>query len=231
MINHTHDEKHFNASDTLRDMVIGMSDGLTVPFALAAGLSRAVANNQLIVTAGLAEIAAGAIAMGLGGYLAARTEVHHFDSERRREEKETEDIPEVEAEEVASLFRSYDLDDKTVATLVDAIRSDKQRWVDFMMKFELGLERPDSGRALKSALTIGIAYIVGGLIPLSPYFFSTVPTIGLQMSILVTLISLFIFGYVKGKFTVATPWRSAFQTLAIGAVAASAAYGIARLFG
>ena len=122
MINHTHDEKHFNASDTLRDMVIGMSDGLTVPFALAAGLSRAVANNQLIVTAGLAEIAAGAIDMGLGGYLAARTEVHHFDSERRREEKETEDIPEVEAEEVASLFRSYDLDDKTVATLVDAIR-------------------------------------------------------------------------------------------------------------
>jgi VIT1/CCC1 family predicted Fe2+/Mn2+ transporter len=231
MINHTHDEKHFNASDTLRDMVIGMSDGLTVPFALAAGLSRAVANNQLIVTAGLAEIAAGAIAMGLGGYLAARTEVHHFDSERRREEKETEDIPEVEAEEVASLFRSYDLDDKTVATLVNAIRSDKQRWVDFMMRFELGLERPDSGRALKSALTIGIAYIVGGLIPLSPYFFSTIPTIGLQMSILVTLISLFIFGYVKGKFTVATPWRSAFQTLAIGAVAASAAYGIARLFG
>jgi VIT1/CCC1 family predicted Fe2+/Mn2+ transporter len=212
-------------------MVIGMSDGLTVPFALAAGLSRAVANNQLIVTAGLAEIAAGAIAMGLGGYLAARTEVHHFDSERRREEKETEDIPEVEAEEVASLFRSYDLDDKTVATLVNAIRSDKQRWVDFMMRFELGLERPDSGRALKSALTIGIAYIVGGLIPLSPYFFSTIPTIGLQMSILVTLISLFIFGYVKGKFTVATPWRSAFQTLAIGAVAASAAYGIARLFG
>jgi len=231
MINHTHDEKHFNASDTLRDMVIGMSDGLTVPFALAAGLSRAVANNQLIVTAGLAEIAAGAIAMGRGGYLAARTEVHHFDSERRREEKETEDIPEVEAEEVASLFRSYDLDDKTVATLVNAIRSDKQRWVDFMMRFELGLERPDSGRALKSALTIGIAYIVGGLIPLSPYFFSTIPTIGLQMSILVTLISLFIFGYVKGKFTVATPWRSAFQTLAIGAVAASAAYGIARLFG
>lgn len=231
MIHHTHDEKHFHASDTLRDMVIGMSDGLTVPFALAAGLSRAVANNQLIVTAGVAEIAAGAIAMGLGGYLAARTEVHHFDSERRREEKETEEIPEVEAEEVASLFRSYDLDEKTVGTLVDAIRSDKQRWVDFMMKFELGLERPDANRALKSAFTIGIAYIIGGLIPLSPYFLSSAPTTGLQLSALVTLLSLFIFGYVKGKFTVATPWKSAFQTLAIGALAASAAYSIARLFG
>jgi VIT1/CCC1 family predicted Fe2+/Mn2+ transporter len=231
MINHTHDEKHFNASDTLRDMVIGMSDGLTVPFALAAGLSRAVANNQLIVTAGVAEIAAGAIAMGLGGYLAARTEVHHFDSERRREELETEEIPEVEAEEVASLFRSYDLDEKTIGTLVDAIRSDKQRWVDFMMKFELGLERPDANRALKSAFTIGIAYIIGGLIPLSPYFFSSGPRTGLQLSVLVTLFSLFIFGYVKGKFTVATPWRSAFQTLAIGALAASAAYSIARLVG
>lgn len=231
MISHTHDEKHFNASETLRDMVIGMSDGLTVPFALAAGLSGAVANTQLIVTAGLAEIAAGAIAMGLGGYLAARTELHHFDSERRREVRETEEIPEVEAEEVASLFRSYNLDEPTVTTLVNAIRSDQDRWVDFMMRFELGLERPDSGRALKSALTIGFAYILGGLIPLCPYFISTTPKAGLELSVVLTLLSLFLFGYVKGKFTVATPWKSAFQTLTIGAIAAGAAYGIASLFG
>lgn len=231
MISHTHDEKHFNASETLRDMVIGMSDGLTVPFALAAGLSGAVANNQLIVTAGLAEIAAGAIAMGLGGYLAARTELHHFDSERKREVRETEEIPEVEAEEVASLFRSYNIDEPTIATLVSAIRSDQDRWVDFMMKFELGLERPDSGRAIKSALTIGFAYILGGLIPLCPYFISSSPRAGLELSVLLTLGSLFIFGYVKGKFTVATPWKSAFQTLTIGAIAAGAAYGIASLLG
>jgi len=231
MISHTHDEKHFNASETLRDMVIGMSDGLTVPFALAAGLSGAVANTQLIVTAGLAEIAAGAIAMGLGGYLAARTELHHFDSERKREVRETEEIPEVEAEEVASLFRSYNLDEPTVNTLVNAIRSDQDRWVDFMMKFELGLERPDSTRALKSAFTIGLAYILGGLIPLCPYFISETPRSGLELSIVLTLISLFVFGYVKGRFTVATPWKSAFQTLTIGAIAAGAAYGIASLFG
>lgn len=231
MISHTHDEKHFNASETLRDMVIGMSDGLTVPFALAAGLSGAVANTQLIVTAGLAEIAAGAIAMGLGGYLAARTELHHFDSERKREFRETEEIPEVEAEEVATLFRSYNLDEPTVNTLVNAIRSDQDRWVDFMMKFELGLERPDSTRALKSAFTIGLAYILGGLIPLCPYFISDTPRSGLEQSIVLTLISLFVFGYVKGRFTVATPWKSAFQTLTIGAIAAGAAYGIASLFG
>lgn len=230
MTEHFHEELHFNASETLKDMVIGMSDGLTVPFALAAGLSGAVSNNQLIVTAGLAEIAAGAIAMGLGGYLAARTEVHHFDSERRREERETEEIPEVEEEEVASLFRSYDLDESTVSTLVKAICSDKQRWVDFMMRFELGLVRPDANRALKSALTIGLAYVGGGLIPLLPYLISESPRQGLELSTILTLIALFVFGYVKGKFTVATPWKSALQTLAIGAIAAGAAYSIAKLF-
>jgi vacuolar iron transporter family protein len=228
MSQHSHEELHFNASDTLKDIVIGMSDGLTVPFALAAGLSGTLSSCRLIVTAGLAEIAAGAIAMGLGGYLAARTDVHHFESERRREEKETEEIPEVEAEEVASLFRSYDLDESVIQTLVEAIRADKQRWVDFMMKFELGLERPDANRALKSALTIGLAYVAGGLIPLSPYFFYQEPQLGLHLSIAVTLFSLFAFGYVKGRLTVATPWKSAFQTLAIGAVAAGAAFSIAK---
>jgi VIT1/CCC1 family predicted Fe2+/Mn2+ transporter len=231
MIHHTHEEYHFNASETLKDMVIGMSDGLTVPFALAAGLSGAVSSNQLIVTVGLAEIAAGTIAMGLGGFLAARTELHHFDSERRREERETEEIPEVEAEEVASLFRSYSLDEPTVTKLVTAIRSDKQRWVDFMMKFELGLERPDANRALKSALTIGFAYMAGGLIPLSPYFLLQTPQVALRLSVGLTLFSLLAFGYVKGKFTAASPWKSAIQTVAIGAIAAGAAYSIAKLFG
>lgn len=228
MIHHSHEENHFSASDVLKDMVIGMSDGLTVPFALAAGLSGSLASSQLIVTAGLAEIAAGAIAMGLGGYLAARTDVHHFDSERKREERETEEIPEVEAEEVASLFRGYHLDEPTIDKIVKAISSDKDRWIDFMMKFELGLERPNSSRALKSALTIGLAYIAGGLIPLSPYFFSQAPKQGLELSIVVTLISLFVFGYIKGKFTVSSPWKSALQTLTIGALAAGAAFSIAR---
>ena len=231
MIHDTHEEKHFNASATLKDIVLGMSDGLTVPFALAAGLSGAFSSSKLIITAGLAEIAAGSIAMGLGGYLAARTDVHHFDSERRREEKETEEIPEVEAEEVASLFRSYHINDAIVDTLVTAIRADKQRWVDFMMKIELGLERPDANRAFKSAFTIGLAYATGGLIPLSPYFLFKNAQQGLEVSILLTLVSLFIFGYVKGRFTVATPWRSAIQTLSIGALAAGAAYGIAKWVG
>ena len=222
MIHDTHEEKHFNASATLKDIVLGMSDGLTVPFALAAGLSGAFSSSKLIITAGLAEIAAGSIAMGLGGYLAARTDVHHFDSERRREEK---------AEEVASLFRSYHINDAIVDTLVTAIRADKQRWVDFMMKFELGLERPDANRAFKSAFTIGLAYATGGLIPLSPYFLFKNAQQGLEVSILLTLVSLFIFGYVKGRFTVATPWRSAIQTLSIGALAAGAAYGIAKWVG
>ena len=163
-----HVEKHFTASEAVRDIVIGMSDGLTVPFALAAGLSGAVEATTIIITAGLAEVAAGAIAMGLGGYLAARTDAEHFASERAREERETKEMPEMEAAEVADVFRSYGLNDETVATVVNAIRADKRRWVDFMMRFELGLEEPDPKRARTSALTIALSYVAGGLVPLAP---------------------------------------------------------------
>ena len=165
-----HIEKHFTASEVVRDIVIGMSDGLTVPFALAAGLSGAVDATSIVITAGLAEVAAGSIAMGLGGYLAARTDAEHYATERETEVRETVEMPKVEAEEVAVVFRSYGLPEETVATVVKAISSDQNRWVDFMMKFELGLEKPDPKRASRSALTIAGSYIAGGMIPLAPYF-------------------------------------------------------------
>jgi VIT1/CCC1 family predicted Fe2+/Mn2+ transporter len=224
-----HSEKHFSATKTIRDVVIGMSDGLTVPFALAAGLSGAVDGTKIIVTAGLAEVAAGAIAMGLGGYLAARTDAQHFYAERKREEIETEQIPEEEAEEVAAVFRSYGLKDEIVYKVVDAIREDRTRWVDFMMKFELGLETPNPKRAVSSAATIAISYIIGGLIPLSPYFLFSVPQDAFLVSVVATLVALFVFGFIKGKFTVAKPLKSAWQTLLVGGIAATAAYTIARL--
>lgn len=224
-----HVETHFNASATVRDIVIGMSDGLTVPFALAAGLTGAIDQGHIIVTAGLAEIAAGSIAMGLGGYLAARTDAEHFIAERDREERETIEIPHVEEEECREIFRSYGLPEEQVRQVVDAISSDRKRWVDFMMKFELGIERPNPKRALWSALTIALSYMVGGLIPLSPYIFMTSVTTALTVSVVLTLLALFVFGYVKGKYTVARPARSAAQTLLVGGLAAAAAYGIATL--
>ena len=226
-----HTEKHFAATETVRDIVIGMSDGLTVPFALAAGLSGAVDAANLVITAGLAEVAAGAIAMGLGGYLAARTDAEHYESERVREERETNEVPEVEAAEVAGIFRSYGMPEDVVQAAVQAMRADRGRWIDFMMRFELGLEKPDPKRARWSAATIAASYIAGGMIPLSPYFvFSTVQQ-GLIGSIAVTLVALFVFGYVKGRFTTPRPFRSAWQTAAIGGLAAGAAFGIAKLFG
>ena len=223
-----HVEKHFTASATVRDIVIGMSDGLTVPFALAAGLSGAVVATTIIVTAGFAEIAAGAIAMGLGGYLAARTDEEHYAAEKAREARETLEIPEEEAKEVATIFRSYGLDEDHVHAVVKAIRSDRNRWVDFMMRFELGIEPPDPQRARTSALTIGLAYVFGGLIPLSPYlFFSSVRT-ALMGSILITLLALLVFGYIKGHFTVKTPLRAALQTVSVGGLAAATAFVIAK---
>jgi vacuolar iron transporter family protein len=226
-----HVEKHFTASETVRDIVIGMSDGLTVPFALAAGLSGAVEATTIIITAGLAEVAAGAIAMGLGGYLAARTDAEHFASERSREERETKDMPETEAAEVADVFRSYGLKDDTVATVVNAIRADNKRWVDFMMRFELGLEEPDPKRARKSALTIAMSYIAGGMVPLAPYFFFRSIHSALIGSVVVTLLALLVFGYIKGRFTTAKPLRSAWQTVVVGGLAATAAFVIAKLIG
>jgi vacuolar iron transporter family protein len=226
-----HVEKHFTASESVRDIVIGMSDGLTVPFALAAGLSGAVASSGIIVTAGLAEVAAGAIAMGLGGYLAARTDAEHFAAERAREEREVVEMPEAEAAEVAEVLSSYGLTREMLTPVVDAIRSDRRRWVDFMMRFELGLEEPDPLRARRSALTIALSYIAGGLVPLAPYFFISSIHAALAASIVVTLLALLIFGYVKGRFTAARPLKSAWQTVLVGGLAAIAAFAIARAIG
>jgi VIT1/CCC1 family predicted Fe2+/Mn2+ transporter len=225
-----HVEKHFRASEVVRDIVIGMSDGLTVPFALAAGLSGAIAKTNVVITAGLAEIAAGSIAMGLGGYLAARTDAEHYANERTTEEWETVELPEKEEEEVADVFRNYGLPEETVATVVKAISSDQKRWVDFMMKFELGLEEPDPRRAGQSALTIAGSYVAGGLIPLAPYFLCDSIRTALVVSVVVTLLALLVFGYVKGRFTVKTPIRSAWQTMVVGGLAASAAFLLAKLF-
>ena len=225
-----HAHKHFTGTAIVRDIVIGMSDGLTVPFALAAGLSGAVDATSIVITAGLAEVAAGSIAMGLGGYLAASTDAEHYATERATEERATIEMPEREAEEVAQVFRSYGLDEATVDTVVKAIRSDQNRWVDFMMKFELGLEKPDPKRAGRSALTIAGSYIAGGLIPLAPYFFLRSIHSALIVSVVVTLLALGVFGYVKGRFTVKKPLRSAWQTLVVGGLAASAAFLLAKLF-
>ena len=225
-----HIEKHFTASETVRDIVIGMSDGLTVPFALAAGLSGAVDTTAVVITAGLAEVAAGSIAMGLGGYLAARTDAEHYATERATEVRETVEMPDRETEEVALVFRSYGLPEETVATVVKAISGDRNHWVDFMMKFELGLEKPDPKRASRSALTIAGSYIAGGLIPLAPYFLFRSIHSALIVSVAVTLLALGVFGYIKGRFTVKKPLRSAWQTVVVGGLAASAAFLLAKLF-
>lgn len=223
-----HIERHFTAGERVRDIVIGMSDGLTVPFALAAGLSGAVESSRIVVTAGFAEVAAGSIAMGLGGYLAARSDAEHYANELKREEQEIRDVPDTEAKEVADLLTGYGVTPSEATVIVASMRQRPTQWRDFMMRFELGLEAPDPKRALQSALTIALAYVVGGLIPLSPYLI--VPTVhtALTISVIVTLIALTVFGYVKGHFTGARPLRSALQTTVIGGLAAAAAFAIAR---
>ena len=223
-----HIEHHFTASATVRDVVIGMSDGLTVPFALAAGLSGAATSSGVIVTAGLAEIAAGSIAMGLGGYLAGRSDAEHYASERHREDMEVREKPAQEKREVRDVFKAYGLTDAEVDPILAAFEKRPQDWIDFMMRFELGLEKPDPKRALRSALTIGAAYAVGGLVPLAPYIALKDAPSALSISIAVTLAALAIFGFVKGHFTGARPWKSAFQTTLIGGAAAAAAFAIAR---
>lgn len=224
-----HVEAHFTASDLIRDIVIGMSDGLTVPFALAAGLSGAVDSTALILTAGGAEIAAGSVAMGLGGYLAARTDAEHYETELQREKREIIEVPEREEEEVKEIFQEYGLEDEQIHSIIAALKKQPDKWVDLMMRFELGLEKPEPSRARNSALTIAISYIVGGLIPLLPYFFIPSPISGLKVSVVITLIALAIFGYVKGKFTGTSPWKSSFQTTVVGGLAAAVAFTLARL--
>jgi VIT1/CCC1 family predicted Fe2+/Mn2+ transporter len=224
-----HIERHFTASAVVRDLVIGMSDGLTVPFALAAGLSGAVSSPRIILTAGLAELAAGAIAMGLGGFLAARGDAEHYRSEKQREFREVSEKPEIEASEVSEALSPYGLTPQDCEPLIQALRRNPKQWVDFMMRFELGLSPPEPGRAVRSALTIGGAYIAGGLIPLFPYMLTSQISQALLASIGMTLLALMCFGFLKGRITGQGGWRSAVQTTLIGSLAAAAAFAIARL--
>ena len=229
-LHHDHKETHLKSSDLLRDIVIGMSDGLTVPFALAAGLSGAVDSSGIVVIAGIAEIAAGSIAMGLGGYLAGKTEQDHYDSEIKREYEEVEHLRHREIEETREFFANIGLSPALQDQATEEISQDKDRWVNFMMKYELGLEKPDPKRATKSALNIGLSYIAGGIIPLSPYFVISSSTEALKYSVIATLACLFIFGYFKSKITGVNPLLGALKVMLIGAVAAAAAFGVAKLF-
>lgn len=226
---HLHHEHHLQNSKLLTDIVIGMSDGLTVPFALAAGLSGAVDSTSIIILAGIAEIAAGSIAMGLGGYLAGKTELDHYKAELKREYKEVEVLPDKEREEVKDFFASLGLSEEIQNKAVAELTVDKKQWVDFMMKYELNLDEPDPKRARKSAINIGLSYIVGGIIPLSPYFFIHNSIHALQISVIVTLCCLFVFGFFKSKFTGVKPFWGGIRVMLIGAAAASAAFGIAKL--
>ena len=225
-----HEEEHLKSSDLLRDIVIGMSDGLTVPFALAAGLSGAVSSTGIIVIAGIAEICAGSIAMGLGGYLAGKTEQDHYKSELKREYYEVDNLPDREIAETKEFFSNIGLSEELQEKATLEIAKDKKHWVDFMMKYELGLEKPDPKRASKSAMNIGFSYVVGGLVPLSPYFFVSQPVDGLKISVLVTLLCLFVFGWFKSRITGVNAWSGALRVMLIGAVAAAAAFGVAKLF-
>lgn len=224
-----HSEQHFTGSETVRDVVIGMSDGLTVPFALAAGLSGAVQNHWLVVIAGAAEMAAGSIAMGLGGYLAAKSDADSYRAEVQREEREIAEAPEVEREEVRAVFAGYGLHGASLDAAVDAIARNTDSWLRFMLREELGLEEPHPQRALRSSLTIGGSYILGGIIPLVPYLWPAPVSTALLVSALVTLLALAVFGWVKSLFTGLNPARGAVQTVLVGGLAAGVAYSIARL--
>ncbi|XP_022776579.1 vacuolar iron transporter 1-like [Durio zibethinus] len=228
LLNH-HKEKHFTAGEIVRDIIIGVSDGLTVPFALAAGLSGANATSSIVLTAGIAEVAAGAISMGLGGYLAAKSEADHYARELKREEEEITSVPDIEAAEVAEILAEYGIEPHEYVPVVNALRKRPQAWLDFMMKFELGLEKPDPRRALQSAFTIAVAYILGGLVPLLPYMFIPKATDAVAASVVITIAALLIFGYAKGYFTGNKPLKSAVQTAFIGAIASAAAFGMAKI--
>jgi len=225
-----HHEEHLKSSQFITDVVIGMADGLTVPFALAAGLSGAVHDNTIVITAGIAEIVAGSIAMGLGGYLSGQTEQEHYQSELRREYDEVERKPEIEKAEVKEVFADYGFSEEIQNVIVDELVKDKDKWVDFMMKFELGLEKPEANRARNSAATIGLSYIAGGLLPLSAYFFTSNPHQGLIVSSSFTIVCLFIFGYFKSKVTGQDPVKGALKVTLIGVLAAAAAFGVAKFF-
>lgn len=228
---HHHEEQHFDSPEFVKDIVIGMADGLTVPFALAAGLSGVIDNSSLILTAGVAEIAAGSIAMGLGGYLAGKTEVDHYTAELKREYYETEAFPEKEKDEVREVLEEYGVSKQSSKLIAEEMSLDKDKWVNFMMRFELGLEKPDAKRASQSALNIGGAYIVGGLVPLAPYVFIHDSKEALWVSVAVTLVALFVFGFLKARAIGEPQWKGAVKTTLIGALAAGAAFGLASLIG
>jgi len=223
-----HIEQHFRSSESIRDIVIGMSDGLTVPFAIAAGLSGVLVATHLVVTAGLAEIAAGSISMGLGGYLAAKSDADHYRAERLREEREILDMPEAEVAEVAHILEGYGLDAKTAHDVAESFKQRPKEWVDFMMRYELDLAEPNPARIVRSPLTIGGAYAAGGIIPLFPYFLVSTIHQALPLSVVATVTALLAFGWFKGHFTGARPVTSALQTVLVGGLAALAAYGLAR---
>ena len=225
-----HTETHFESSDLVRDVVIGMADGLTVPFALAAGLSGIVASTHVVVVAGLAEIAAGSIAMGLGGYLASRGDSEHYASERKREEMEVVERTRDEEEEIYEIFEEYGVTRTESDSVLQALKRNPKAWVDFMMRFELGLEKPEANRARQSAITIASSYVVGGMVPLLPYILLNESSRALPASVVITLLALVVFGAVKGRLTGAGAWRSGLQTVLIGGLAAGAAYALARLF-
>jgi VIT1/CCC1 family predicted Fe2+/Mn2+ transporter len=223
-----HHEQHFQSNAVVRDFVIGMSDGLTVPFALAAGLSGAVDSTAIVITAGLAEIAAGSIAMGLGGYLAGQSELEHYNNEEKREYEEIEKLYDVEVRETKEIFAAYGVSEKHQEVITHEIARDKKKWVDFMMRFELGLERPDKNRARQSAFVIGISYVIGGLIPLTAYFFTPTAGEGLIYSSVITLICLLVFGLIKSKLTGQPVLKGALRVTLVGALAAGAAFLIAK---
>ena len=224
-----HVEQHFSGSETVRDVVIGMADGLTVPFALAAGISGALTSSHIVITAGLAEIAAGSIAMGLGGYLAAKSDAEHFFTEQRREEDEIREKTDVERQEIIDIFQQYGVSTGESAPILAALERNPKAWRDFMMRFELGLEEPDPKRAVRSALTIAVSYIVGGLVPLAPYMLLPHSATALVVSAAITLLALAIFGFVKGHFTGVSKTKSGMQTAMVGSLAAGVAYAIAKV--
>ncbi len=226
---HHHHETHYGSTAALRDFVIGISDGLTVPFALAAGLSGAVGSNAIILLAGIAEVVAGTISMGLGGYLAGKTELEHYEGEQKREAMEVKDVPHKEEAEVKEILAAYGISPAAQEQVAKDLAKDHEKWVDFMMRFELGLEKPNPRAALLSAFRIGWSYALGGLVPLSAYFFTSTPTQGLEYSSLITVLCLLTFGYFKARLTGQNPFKGALTVTAIGIAAAGAAFGIARL--
>ena len=221
-------KKPFISGKFLSDAILGMSDGLTVPFALAAGLSGAVDNLNIIIAASLAEIAAGCISMGLGGYMAGKNDVEHYDKEKRKQQHEIRENPEGETRAVVTIMKGYGVDEVHSQPILDALQKNHPAWVHFMMRFKRELEEPDANQALKSGIVIGGSYVIGGIIPLTPYFFASTPRDGLIDSIVVTALTLVVFGYAKGKFTDVKPWPSAARTVALGGAAAFVAYAVAK---